>query len=359
MSITNLRREILGAFTIENVTERYQGLVEITNLKDALGTKGNVLVVRGDLALIDKLPYPKLANPKMWLYENLIRSPRMQKYLKEYPGHKIFDGVAFSALEALGYHAKLLDRKTVVVMAHEHIPDPAIFKRWNIEVIHADGPAEEGYVKKQAEVLKLRNDIIPCHQALYGARALAPIGNSVADFVADQYDLDSTYWCIASGSNLYGIGKKIKERLGSVETVVVETETEKTIDPRINPHNKEQVKRYTIEKLRKSHLDSWNRTFSGVFPLHVASPNRYLLLFWNMVGDMWFDRMAYAQVEEIAGVQRLLRETNPEWNWTRTTALTLVPALKEARKGANVLVMSYGKYRENKYRDGTIIDCWS
>jgi len=71
------RKEIVQAWDISEVNETYEGNVQITDLREELGTQGHVLVVRGDLAYSDALGEDSdLANPKFWLYENLINSPR-------------------------------------------------------------------------------------------------------------------------------------------------------------------------------------------------------------------------------------------------------------------------------------------
>lgn len=361
MSATDLRKEILSAFAVENVTKRYTSEeIKIIDLRGALRTKGHVFVVRGDLALADQLPYPWLSSPKMWVYEGLVRSKRIQEAMKAHPDYRLFDGVGFFGLEALGFHATRLDREAVAVMAREFVPDPDVFKRWDIEVINGDGPAEEGYVRKQAEVLASRKDLIPLHQALYGAKALAPVGNSVADIIADKCSLDLTFWCIAGGSNLFGIGGKIKQHFPHVKTIVVEPEGQMTIGPNVDPHNAGKVKQYAKKKLiRDSFLREWNNTSSGIFPLHISTPNRYLLHLWSITGDMGFDKLVPVRVENAAATQRLLRETNQEWDWTETTALALTPAIKEARKGFDVLVVSYGKKREHLHRHIKVNGRWS
>ena len=57
----------------------------------------------------------------------------------------------------------------------------------------------------------------------------------------------------------------------------------------------------------------------------------------------------------VLDTQEAISDLNPEYNWTKTTALTLNPAIELAREGKNVLVMAYGKHREHQYRD-TCID---
>src|SRR3989338_3090789 len=350
-------KEITQVFDVSNVSEAYHGSIDITDLKDELGTKGHVLVVRGDKAYVDVLgDNAHLANPKFWLYENLINSPRVQEQLKGNPNHKLFDGVGFSSLEALGYHAKRLGRKAVVVMAHEHVPDDKVFERYDMEVIHGDKPAEEGNVEKQREVLSQRDDLIPLHQALYGAQALAPIGNAVANRLEELCIIpDETFWSMASGSNLYGIGNKIKSRF-HIKTVLLEPKKGRTVDPSLDLSNPEEVKSFAKRKLRDYSLDDWNRINPGIFPLHVKHPNRYLLINWLYKGYTGIDSTVGISSSEVNKIQKRLRRLSPEYDWTKTTALTMVPAIEAANRGKNVLVMSYGKNRENKSRDITFID---
>ena len=96
-------RKIIEAYSVENVSETYDGEIEITDLKDELGTRGHILVVRGDLAYEDRLKQANLptdlANPKFWMYENLLNSERMQGLLESFPNYNLFEGVGFSALE--------------------------------------------------------------------------------------------------------------------------------------------------------------------------------------------------------------------------------------------------------------------
>jgi len=348
------RKEIVNALNVKEVSETYPGNVQITDLRKELGTKGHVLVVRGDLAYSDRLgENAHLANPKFWMYGNLVNSQRIQEQLRAHPDHKLFDGVGYSSLEALGYHAKRLGRKAVVVMAYEHVPDDETFDRYDIEVIHGEKPAEQGYVEKQIEILSMRNDLIPIHQALHGAQALAPVGNAVVKKLEEMdFQPDETFWCMASGSNLYGIGAKIKERFGS-RTVVVEPRRERTIDPSLDLTNSDEVKSFARGKLRDYSLDHWDRINSGVFPLHIAHPNKYLLLNWLQSGDTGFDKTVGVNSGKVNKLQRTLRDVSPDCDWTKTTALTLAPAIQAAKHGKDVLVMSYGKDRENKFR-GTI-----
>jgi hypothetical protein len=357
-------KEIKNAYEVEKVSETYQGDVEITDLKDELGTKGHVLVIRGDKAYEDKLKQANLptdlANPKFWMYENLIKSKRIQEELKKHPTHKLFDGTGFSALEALGYHANAIGRGAVSVMAHIIVPDDEVFDRYDIEVIKAEGKingfGEDGYVKKQAEVLSQRKDLIPCHQALYGAQSLAPIGNNVVNRLEELcIEPDATSWCIASGSNLYGFGHKIKQRFPNCETLVVEPETNITIDPKLNLTDSKKIRDFANSNLRNYDLKDWDKHHSGIFPLHIGGANRYLLLLWASTGDIGFDKAVQIPTKEALKTRKQLQKINPDYNWTKTTALTLNPAIQLANQGKNVLVMAYGKYRENKFQD-TIIN---
>jgi len=345
-------KEIVEAYSVEKISVSYDGEIEITDLKKELGTRGHVLVIRGDLAYANRLNDKSLANPKFWLYKNLVNSQRVQEQLRGHPEHKLFDGVGFSALEALGYHSRNIGRKAVVVMAREMLPPKDIFERYDIEIIHGDKPMEKGYVEKQAEVISQRNDLIPLHQALYGAQSLASIGNRAINQLEKLgLSLDATLWCIASGSNLYGLGRKIKHRFPNTKTIVVEPERNRTIDSTINLSSPEQVRKFAKEKLRHYFPDDWDKKYSGVFPLHASSASRYLLLLWAQTGDMGFDRVLGVATSSINRTQRAITSLNPHYDWTKSTALTLAPAVNLAKQGKNVLVMAYGKNRETLYRD--------
>jgi len=354
-----LREQIVKAFDVSNVSETYSGKVQITDLRDELGTKGHVLVVRGDKAYSDRLSEGEadIATPKLWLYENLINSPRVQAQLQAHPDHKLFDGVGFSSLAALGYHAKQIGRKPVVVMAREHVPTPEIVERYGIETISAIGPAEEGYVKAQRDIIRQREDIIPLHQALYGAQALAPVGNNV---VAQLEDMgiapDVTFWSIASGSNLYGIGGKIKQAFPNCQTIVVEPTINRTLDDSVDFSNPQQVKEFARRKLQTSlgGRAGLERLFSGAVPLHEEIPNLYLLHSWKATGDFGFDGVINIDTDTKFRTRDLLKKTNQEYDWTDTTSLALAPAIELAEQGKNVLIMSYGKNIEMKMRDAII-----
>jgi len=355
-------KEITQAFDVSNVSEAYRGSVEITDLKEELGTKGHVLVVRGDKAYFDILEdNAHLANPKFWLYEHLINSPGVQEQLRDHPNHKLFDGVGFSSLEALGYHAKRLGRKAVVVMANELIPEPEFYNRFpGVEVIHADidkdGSLEEGYVNKQREVLHSRDDLIPLHQALYGAQGLAPIGNTVVNKLEELCIVpDETFWCVAAGANLYGIGSKVKEKFGS-RTLVVEPSSNITIPDNLDLSNSDMVREFAEEQLKDYRMHDCSRRYSGIFPLHGEHINRYLLINWKQSGRTGIDEKLNIPVQKVTKIQNMLREVNPNYDWTKTTALTLTPAIESAKEGKNVLVMAYGRNRETPNRNLIIND---
>jgi len=344
------RKEIVDVFDVKEVSETYPENVQITDLREELGTQGRVLVVRGDLAYAHHLGENKdLANPKFWMYENLINSARVQEQLRANPNHKLFDGVGFSSLEALGYHANRIGRKAVVVMPHIFVPDSNVFERYDIEVIRGDKFAEEGYIKKQIEVLSQRDDLIPMHQALYGAQALAPIGNKVVERLEEMCIApDETFWCLASGSNLYGIGEKIRKRFGSI-TTVVEPRWYRSIDPDLDLSDKLSVKEYAKAHLKNYSNADWDGTYHLIAPLHVKHPNRYLLLNWLQSGITGFDKAIGIDENVTRLLQETLRILNSDHDWSNTTALTLVPAIEAAREGKDVLVMAYGR-RESKHR---------
>lgn len=347
-------REITNTYDVSPISEVYNGKVEITDLKKCLGIKGHLLVVRGDKACTEELGKENdLANPKFWLYENLIKSPRIKEQLAKNPNHKLFDGVGFSALEALAFHSQNIGRKAVVVMANEMMPDADFYQRYpNVEVVHANGIMEEGYVRKQAEILHSRRDLIPLHQALYGAQGLAPVGNKVVVRLEEIGLIpDETFWCIASGSNLYGIGHRIKARFPSCRINVVEPATNVTIDPSLDLSDHSEVKRFARSKIQVYSLEEWDKKYSGIFPLHVSGINRYLLFLWAKTGEIGFDETFQVPIMESETVSYILREINPEFNWTKTTALSLVPAIESAKQGKNVLVMAYGRHRDHNFRN--------
>lgn len=352
-------RDIVNAYDIDSISETYHGDVEITDLKKELGTRGHVLVVRGDKAYLDKLAeagLPKnIASPKFWLYENMINSKRIQEELEGHPDYDLFDGVGFSGLEALGYHANRNGRKAVAVMAHELVPDPKVHDRHDVEIIHGDLPAEQGYVEKQKEVLSERKNLIPLHQALYGARSMAPVGNKVADKLEEMcITPDATFFCVASGSNLYGIGHKVKQRFPNCETTVVEPEKNRTINPSLDLSNKKDVKNFARKELSDYTLDGWDQKHSGALPLHIKKLNRYMLTSWAHDGNTRIDKTEEISTSEVLETQENLKNINQDYHWTQTTALTLTPAIELAKQGKNVLVMAYGKYRKPNVRRMTL-----
>jgi len=346
-----LREQIVEAFDVESISETYEGPIEITDLKGELRTKGHILVVRGDLAYSDRLSKEEadIATPKLWQYEKLLNAPKVQEQLTAHPNHRLFDGVGFSSLAALGWHARQLGRQASVVMAREYVPNQEDITKYGMEVIQATGPSEEGYIKAQADVIKHRADIIPLHQALYGARALAPVGNNVVKQLEDiGIKPDATFWSIASGANLYGVGGKIKQAFPDCQTIVVEAEPNITLNGLTDLSNTEATKRFARKKL-KATLDDWvekGKPYSGILPLHAELPSRYLLDYWRTTGNLGFDRRHNATKDMVFSIRNILTRVNPEYDWTDTTLLTLSSAMDWARQGKDVLVMSYGKNRE-------------
>jgi len=75
------------------------------------------------------------------------------------------------------------------------------------------------------------------------------------------------------------------------------------------------------------------------------------LLLWASTGDIGFDKVVQIPTKEALKTREQLQAINPDYDWTKTTALTLNPAIELANQGKNVLVMAYGKDRENKSQD--------
>jgi len=348
-------REIVAAFDVSKVSESYSGPLEITDLKDMLGTRGHVLVVCGDKAYAEELgERAELANPKFWLYEHLLHSTRVQAELAQNPEAALLDATGFSALEAVGYHARQLGRKAVVVMAHEFLPPADIFKRYDIEVIHADLPAEEGYVRKLEEVVRSRKNLIFLNQGLYGPQALAPIGNRIVEDLEEKMLIpNETYWVLGTGANIYGIGSKIAAAFRS-KTIIVEPSDAPTLPPDLSSPT--AVKAFSRHAWRTYQIKNWGGVYSGMFPLHLQFPSRYPLLLWAHTGNVGFDEARNVHAFEATQLQRALRRLSPDYDWTETTALALVPAIESARKGKNVLVMAYGKWRKHRTRGGSVVN---
>lgn len=338
---------IIEAFEIKDVDEVYSSDVKITDLKEELQVKGHVIVVRGDKSYGEK--GVSEGNPKFWMYENLLNSKLIQEQLSKFPNHKLFDGVGFSGLEALCWHSRNMNKELVVVMAYEMIPDKILVERNDIEVICGKEPMEEGYVKKQAEVLSQRKDLIPLHQALRGARAMRPIGNKIAKNLEElNLEIDESYWCIASGANLYGIGGKLRER--ETKLFVVEPQTNITIPSNLDVQNSESVKNFALRELKDYELCQWNGKHSGIMPLHVSHLNRYLLVNWSETGITNIDGIKYVDEKKVRKLKEEVVKMNPDYNWSDTTFLSLVPAIESAKEGKNVLVMAYGKDKPVKLR---------
>lgn len=340
-------KKIIECFDPKDVSEVYQGKVELTNLKDELKTQGHVLVVRGDKAYSEK--GVKEGNPKYWMYGNILDSPKIQNQLTQYPRYKLFDGVGFSGLEALCWHSKRIGRGIVVVMAYEMLADKDFVNEKGIEIFHGEEPMEEGYVKKQAEILSQRKDLIPLHQALKGPKAMRPIGNSIEEKLEYmKLHIDESYWCIASGSSIYGIGLKLRER--GTKLLVVEPSTNITIPLNLDLQNPDEVKIFARKELRDYELKSWNGTHSGIMPLHVSHLNRYLLVNWSSTGITYIDGLKHINEKEVRKLKEDLLALNSDYNWSDTTLLSLVPGIKSAKDGKNILVMAYGKDKSHTLR---------
>ena len=340
-----------------SVTEEYESPVQLTNLKDIFGTSGNIIVIEGDRAYSkQEVKDQKILNPKFWVYENIIKSARVQKDMEAHPNAPFIAGVGPSSFEGLHFHAQRNGRKLVVVVTKEWEP-PAYAKAWNdTTIIHGDEPLEQGYRRKLDQVLRSYRRTpesgIFLNQALYGARAMAPIGNRI---VSELQRLgvrpDATVWCLASGASLYGIGRKIAEHFPpdsltgfpGTETVVVTKHT--SLDPadlkdeqKVKAWARENRKEYSKpDPAERSELDEL------FFPLHVSAVNPYLLDLWEVTGKPGVDRVVKVDLAAFKEVQQRLRDTGHDW--TNTTAMTLQPAVELARQGKNVLTMAYGSSR--------------
>lgn len=349
-----LGEKVAACFSVEGITEAYPGPVNITDLREEFGTPGHILAIRGDEACADELGELRhWASPKMWLFRK--RLEEIQEQLRIFPNRKLFDGVGFSGLEAVAFHAHRIGREAVVVMPREMVVDTDFFRGYGIEIIRGDAPAEQGYVEKQKEVLLQRkNELILLHQALYGARAMAPIGNNVV-FQLEQLGIrpDAIFLCIASGSNVYGIGTKIKRRFPGARLIIVEPERYRTIDARILS-DPSQVRAFAEERIGNYTLVGWDKREPDKYtpPLHFSHPSLYLLHLWKQTGTTGFDDAMGVPMDEALRMQQYLKERNPALYWIETSALPLVPAVQEARKGMNVVVMAYGKHRERQMNYG-------
>src|SRR3989338_4158143 len=168
--------ELVEAFSTRSVTEVYDGPVVLTDLRETLKTEGHLIVLRGDLV-------PHIHNPKGWVYESITMSARIQDAMRDYPDYALFDGVGLSGMEAACFYAQSLGRKLVVVISREfpHSQLTRLLDTYGerVQVVLADEPLERGYVRKQADILRTRTDLIYLNNALYAVKAMAPVGNRV------------------------------------------------------------------------------------------------------------------------------------------------------------------------------------
>lgn len=337
--------ELVEAFSTSSISEIYPGPVVLTDLRETLKTQGHLFVVRGDLAYSNEYNGHALT-PKLWVYENMVASARIQNAMRDHPDSAFFDGVGPSGLEALHFHARRNKRKSVVVVAQEfHLPPH--LASWNdLEIIQAGEPLEWGYVRKQAEMLRSRTDLIFLNQALYAAKAMMSVGNRVVrELETLGVRPDASVWCMASGSCLYGIGGKIAKRFQTTETLLAEYADASAMDANLNLANPNAVRTFARGKL----LEYFGRTPPTTlvskdnlryFPLHPVLPNRYLLQLWKHTGETGISRVLRVAPEAALRVHERLRVAG--FDWTHTTSLALAPAIQLAEEGKTVVAMVYG-----------------
>ncbi|OGG54099.1 hypothetical protein A2851_03560 [Candidatus Kaiserbacteria bacterium RIFCSPHIGHO2_01_FULL_53_29] len=327
--------ELVEAFSMSTVTEVYGGPLTLTNLKDTLKTSGDLWVVRGDLA-------PGVPNAKSFVYELLFE--RVKEELDAHPDYAVSDGVGSSGVEAMHFHAQLHNRRCVFVIAREFELPLHVASWGDVEFIRADGLAEWGYVRKLAEVLRTRTDIIPLHQAFYGPRAMARVGNRVVQELEKLgVRPDASVFVAASASSLWGIGKILANRFSS-ETILATKYT--SIDRAIL---RDESKMRTIARNMLKGYSMRNPSAStpevdrSLFPLHVALASVPILRCVALTGKPGIDLVVRVTIEDADRVQTQLRAVG--YNWTYTTAFALVKAIQLANEGKNVVAMVYGANR--------------
>ena len=328
--------ELVEAFSTRSVNKIYGGPLTLTNLRSILGTKGDVWVVRGDLA-------PNVPNAKSFVSPYLIK--RVETDMHEHPDYPLFDGVGPSSLEAGHFYAEQNNKRIVFVVAKELELPPRVTSWRNTEIIRADGFAEWGYVRKMAQVLRTRTDIIPLHQAFYGAWAMAHVGNRVVyEFEKLGVRPDATVWVAASGSCLWGIGRKLAERYSSETIMVTKTVSVNRADlkdeDKMRSRARDMLKQYSI---RNPSVPISESDFK-VFPLHMVLPSVALLRLVALTGKPGVDLVEKVAGEDRERVQAQLRTNG--YNWTDTTAMALVKAIQFANEGKNVVAMVYGKGKD-------------
>ena len=307
---------------MDRITQSTELDVELTDLKDTLGTKGHLLVVRGD-----RTP---LGSHKYWQYHHLIGSERIQERLQAYPDKVLFDGAGLNGLEAIAHFSKEINRKCAVVVPKEVEGNISQDIGDHVEIIFTDGQQEEGYIKKQDEVLKSRKDIIFLNQALYGAQSMAPVGNKVAEMLRERcITPDYGAWVIASGATLYGIGKRLQHAFPDLQNVVADDKSSTALES-------------------SNECVPEGASYHGIFPLHKYIKNVYLKKLWNETG-VGFDSLEKVTTEQVESTRNLLK--NKGFDWSDTSALATNKAIDLANEGKNVVVMAYAKPRDIKYRD--------
>ncbi|MDP3646208.1 MAG: hypothetical protein Q8R25_03910 [bacterium] len=328
--------ELVEAFSVSSVTEIYGGPLELTDVSDVLETKGRILMVRGDLA-------PGVPNAKGFVSPYLIK--RMEAQMREHPDYALFDGVGPSSLEADHFYAELHDRRTVFVIAKEFELPPHVASWGRTEFIRGEEQAEWGYVRKMAEVLRTRTDLIPLHQAFYGAWAMAHVGNRVVQELEKLgVRPDASVFVAASGSSLWGIGNVLANRFSSETIMVTKTVSVARADlkdaDKMRSRARDLLKQYSI----RNPSVSITTVDAEVSPLHMVLPSVALLRLVALTGKPGIDLVQKVEREDRERVQERLRTAGH--NWTGTTAMALVPAIQLANQGKTVVTMVYGKGKD-------------
>src|SRR5205823_600465 len=115
-----------------------------------------------------------------------------------------------------------------------------------------------------------------------------------------------------------------------VSTKYTELSPEQLADPNIvRALAQEKLDEYAIRNpAERSVLDALD------FPVHVSAPNPYLLKRWVHTGKADADRVVKYDPAAVEQIREQLRAANLDW--TYTTATTLEPAIRLAKKGKTV-----------------------